>query len=433
MSREQRERNAWEAGFRLCRAYGDNHPHFDGEQKERQWQAYWRTVSGEPTPPATPQPETSERVEVIASEIAKELFSNGFGDRGDKLTISVGGVALGGWSLDGAARQVRITLEQEGYVLDRMAEATRRASLSVSPPPASGDVENLLAEKDRQIETIRQLNADKQRLVAAAYVPQPQCRDCADENGRCPRDGTPCDPFDAAIERFQQQAAQIATLTQALEQAIADTRSDAQLSKNPIRAELMNVAHRFADVLRASRPTEGEQGRLGNYYGRRLTALVDDGQVVVAIGVQTLAHAVAYADWANPFDEASDDYIRTFAIADAGQFAKDVVNAMLAEREDGSTPLSDFLDKMSQAAIEDGSLGLHEDEHRIKHGETAPCETWAEGEQARDDGHVRLCDARHPETGATCELPMDHDENHRGAFRYGIAQWPYEGEQGAPQ
>jgi len=58
-------------------------------------------------------------------------------------------------------------------------------------------------------------------------------------------------------QTIQQQAAQIATLTQALEQAIADTRSDAQLSKNPIRAELMNVAHRFADVLRASRPTEG--------------------------------------------------------------------------------------------------------------------------------------------------------------------------------
>ncbi len=129
------------------------------------------------------------------------------------------------------------------------------------------------------------------------------------------------------------------------------------------------------------KPTEGEQGRLGNYYGRRLTASVEDGQVLVAIGVQTLAHAVAYADWANPFDETADDYIRAFAIADAGQFAKDVVNAMLAEREDGSTPLSDFLDKMSQAAIEDGSLGLHEDEHRIKHGETAPCETWATGEQ----------------------------------------------------
>lgn len=69
MSREQRERNAWEAGFRLCRAYGDNHPHFDGEQKERQWQAYWRTVSGEPTPPATPPPPSPD-VERLTAVVA---------------------------------------------------------------------------------------------------------------------------------------------------------------------------------------------------------------------------------------------------------------------------------------------------------------------------------------------------------------------------
>ena len=40
-------------------------------------------------------------------------------------------------------------------------------------------------------------------------------------------------------------------------------------------------------------------------------------------------------------------------------------------------------------------------------------------------GQVRTCDARHPETGARCELPLDHAENHRGAFAHGIAQWPY--------
>lgn len=118
--------------------------------------------------------------------------------------------------------------------------------------------------------------------------------------------------------------------------------------------------------------------RLGQYYGRGLTVSVKNGQLFIAIGVQTLAHAVVYADWANPFDEAADDYIRTFAISDEKQFTKDVVSAMLDEREDGSTPLSDFLDKMAQAAIADGSLGLHEDEHRIKHGETAACEKWAQ-------------------------------------------------------
>lgn len=117
--------------------------------------------------------------------------------------------------------------------------------------------------------------------------------------------------------------------------------------------------------------------RQGNYYGNPLEATIEGGRLVISVGVQTLAHATAFADWANPFDEDADDYIRTFAIEDAPQFAKDVVSAMLSEREDGSTPLSDFLDGMAQAAIEDGSLGLHEDEQQIKHGTFAPCETWS--------------------------------------------------------
>ena len=40
-------------------------------------------------------------------------------------------------------------------------------------------------------------------------------------------------------------------------------------------------------------------------------------------------------------------------------------------------------------------------------------------------GQVRLCGALHMDTGAVCELPLDHAENHRGSFSRGIAQWPY--------
>lgn len=36
-------RVAWEAGFKLCRDYGNNWMHFDDEQKERQWQFQPRT------------------------------------------------------------------------------------------------------------------------------------------------------------------------------------------------------------------------------------------------------------------------------------------------------------------------------------------------------------------------------------------------------
>ena len=116
--------------------------------------------------------------------------------------------------------------------------------------------------------------------------------------------------------------------------------------------------------------------RKGHYYGKPLTVGVKAGRLVIEIGVHTLAHAASYADWANPFEEASGDYFRTFAITDPVEFAKDVVHAMLHEREDGSSPLSDFLDRMMEAALDDGTLGAECDQH-IKHGETAPSETWA--------------------------------------------------------
>lgn len=117
--------------------------------------------------------------------------------------------------------------------------------------------------------------------------------------------------------------------------------------------------------------------KLSRHYSTPLEVKIERGAVVVRIGIQTLAHAVTYSDWANPYDAATGDYIRQFAIVDAKQFASDVLHEMQREREDGSTPLSDFMDQMSQRAVDDGSLGLHEDfDHRIKHGEKSPLETW---------------------------------------------------------
>lgn len=124
-------------------------------------------------------------------------------------------------------------------------------------------------------------------------------------------------------------------------------------------------------------PTENNTEKLSRHYGAALEVKIEKGALVVRIGIETLVHAVTYSDWANPYEEATGDYIRNFAIVDAPQFAGDVAHEMLREREDGSTPLSDFIDKMSEEAIDQGSLGLHEDfNHRIKHGEKSPLETW---------------------------------------------------------
>jgi hypothetical protein len=112
------------------------------------------------------------------------------------------------------------------------------------------------------------------------------------------------------------------------------------------------------------------------HYGRPLEVGIEHGALVIRIGAQTLAHAVTYSEWANQYEDESGDYFRSFAITDAEAFAVDVQHAMLSEAEDGSTPLSNFLDKMSEATLDDGSVAC-EYEQRIKHGETAPCETWA--------------------------------------------------------
>jgi len=63
-------------------------------------------------------------------------------------------------------------------------------------------------------------------------------------------------------------------------------------------------------------------------------------------------------------------------------------------------------------------------------GGTAPLSTPVEPAGASEPptiGQVRFCGALHVDTGAVCELPLDHDENHRGSFSRGIAQWPYIG------
>lgn len=49
----------------------------------------------------------------------------------------------------------------------------------------------------------REVCALRHRVIEAAYRPGPMCRDCGDHDGTCPRDGTKCDPFEAALDRLR--------------------------------------------------------------------------------------------------------------------------------------------------------------------------------------------------------------------------------------
>jgi hypothetical protein len=139
-----------------------------------------------------------------------------------------------------------------------------------------------------------------------------------------------------------------------------------------------------------------KQFRTGNHYRAPLSVGLEGDALVIRIGTQTLAHAVTYSEWAHNYENKAADYFRTFCITDAVMFADDVKRAMLDEREDGSTPLSNFIDKMAQAAVEDGSLAT--DEARIKYGETDHRETWA-----KDDAPTPAC------SNCGCE-----ERDHRG-------------------
>ncbi len=96
-----------------------------------------------------------------------------------------------------------------------------------------------------------------------------------------------------------------------------------------------------------------------------LKVVVKDSHLVISIGISTLAFAAEEG----PFTEYNPDlaeneeytgtaYEKIATVTDAKEFAKDVVYAMLREDDEGSTPLSRFLDAMAVAASEDGSIGL---------------------------------------------------------------------------
>lgn len=55
------------------------------------------------------------------------------------------------------------------------------------------------------------VGAIKHDVIQAAFRPEPMCRDCADENGRCPNnDMRLCDPYEAVLEQLRSEASAVA-------------------------------------------------------------------------------------------------------------------------------------------------------------------------------------------------------------------------------
>ena len=99
--------------------------------------------------------------------------------------------------------------------------------------------------------------------------------------------------------------------------------------------------------------------RLPGVNHRLDTLITDNGELVIRIGIQTLAEAA----------EANTEGLivgcdNSCHINDPFTWAKDVKSEMMSEREDGSSLLTDLLDSAMSKAVENGSAAV---ELKVRH------------------------------------------------------------------
>lgn len=90
-----------------------------------------------------------------------------------------------------------------------------------------------------------------------------------------------------------------------------------------------------------------------------LQVAVERGQLVIRIGLNVLAHAAEHCPRLPHGDEYWSGPLAK--IDDRNELANDVVCALLDEREDGSSPISDAIDAAILEAYEQGSIGFTEE------------------------------------------------------------------------
>lgn len=94
--------------------------------------------------------------------------------------------------------------------------------------------------------------------------------------------------------------------------------------------------------------------------GRPLKIGVEKGELVIRIGIDTLAWCFEIGEGNQSFDDEANDFRREFKVTDVKKFAEGVANALCDEEEDGSTPITRILDSAFIRAVEDG-MGADED------------------------------------------------------------------------
>jgi hypothetical protein len=94
--------------------------------------------------------------------------------------------------------------------------------------------------------------------------------------------------------------------------------------------------------------------------GRSLTVHVEGEELVIRIGVDTLAFCFETGEENQPFDDKANDFRRSWKVTNKYKFAKGVGTAICDEDEVGNTPLTTMLDEAFIKAVESDE-GVDED------------------------------------------------------------------------
>lgn len=84
---------------------------------------------------------------------------------------------------------------------------------------------------------------------------------------------------------------------------------------------------------------------------------VEGEQLVLRIGIETLAFCAEHCD--EFYDDVHAPYPPYLKVLSREQWSQDVLRAMFAEREDGSSLATDFFDAAFSRAYDDGSEAVY--------------------------------------------------------------------------
>lgn len=94
-----------------------------------------------------------------------------------------------------------------------------------------------------------------------------------------------------------------------------------------------------------------------------LQCVIRGGKLVIEIGIETLAFAAEespefWRRWSVDPETGETRQGKLVTVRKPNEWAKEVRHALLAEEEDGSTPITKLLDEAMLAAVDDGAMSI---------------------------------------------------------------------------